>query len=108
MRSKLFTAFLLTLILSNEVKAQNNKLHLYASFGAKKLTAQQLSYSKEITPKIASAIGAGSLFQKKNLLLGNEFYYLKGYKEMDALQTDYSALNTNLLVEYHSQQECTG
>src|SRR4051812_21023567 len=100
MRSKLFTAFLLTLILSNEVKAQNNKLHLYASFGAKKLTGQQLSYSKEITPTIGSAIGAGSLFQKKNFLLGSEFYYSKGYKEMDALRTHYSSMNTNFLVGY--------
>jgi hypothetical protein len=122
-KTKLFSAFLAVLLLSNKANAQSNqdrlysglsakqlisnkgnpqsnKLHLYASLGFKQLQDQQLYFNKEITPTTASARGAGGIYQKERWLLGSEFYYLSGHKEVGALEAEYSGLRSSALIGY--------
>ncbi|HEV7332319.1 MAG TPA: hypothetical protein VGN63_14880 [Flavisolibacter sp.] len=105
MKQKLFFLSLLITVtlLVNAQEKPSKELHLYASLGVKPLQQKTFFFDQDVSPALATTVGAGSLLQRGKFQYGVEFFYAKGQKHTGDLHADYSGLNSQFLVGYRFQ-----
>jgi len=102
MKLKLFTTLLLlqAVVVTYGQNIRSNELHLYASMGVKQLNEKMFLFKHNVSPRLATTIGAGSFIQKNKFGVGMEFFYANARNKMKDLQADYSSLSNHVIIGF--------
>ncbi len=101
---RLMVIFLWTLAGATGAWAQSAKVNpevqLYLMGGMKGFAPKPFNREESVSPAWIPTLGAGALYQLKNIQVGMEFNYLDGKKDTDQFGSILTGINANILAGY--------